>query len=355
MKNVSLSNFALALFVALALGWLFYIGRPILLPIVAALISVYIMLSVSNALHRQPLLSKVPLRLLRLTLLTAFAAVIIVLAIVTAATIREIISVAPTYEANIDTMVENVAVRYELDHQELWDELYAVTIGAFDLRQLFLTILGSFRNVGVTVFLIVVYATFLMSERASFEKKLSAVFPTPEQASKVMDILGEINARISDYLVMKTMINVLLGVISYVILYAHGTDFALFWAIMIALLNYIPYVGSYIAVFFPVVLSLAQFASLPMTISLLLFLTLAQITISYGVEPRLIGKQVNLSPLVVLIALSVWTTLWGFSGAILAVPMTSVLAIIFYSFESTRFIAVLLANQFEEDASSVMS
>ncbi|MEP1929776.1 MAG: AI-2E family transporter, partial [Roseibium sp.] len=173
---------------------------------------------------------------------------------------------------------------------------------------------------------------------------------SPEKAKRAMDVIREINTRISDYLAMKTLINVILGGISFVILYAHGTDFALFWAVMIGLLNYIPYVGAYIGVFFPVVLSLAQFGSLPVTLSLAAFLTGAQVILGNIVEPRFIGRQVNLSPVVVLIALSVWTALWGISGAILAVPMTSVMAIILGSFGTTRFLAVLLADQVDEDA-----
>ena len=345
MNNNSFLNFALAIFIALALGWLLYLGRPILLPIVTALIAVYIMVSASNALHRQPVLRHLPLPLLRFSLLTIFASAVILLAVVTAATVREIANVAPVYEANVDAILESVASRFGLDRQEIWEELRAVTIGALDLRQVFVSILGGFTNVGATVFLIVIYAAFLMSERSDLEKKLFAAFSTRGQAEKAMSVIQQINSRISDYLAMKTLINVVLGLISFVILWAHGIDFALFWAVAIGLLNYIPYVGSYIGVFFPVVLSLAQLASLPLTLSLAFFLTVAQAILGNYIEPQFIGKQVNLSPVVVLVALSVWTALWGVPGAILAVPMTSVITIILGSFSATRFIAILLADK----------
>jgi len=107
-------------------------------------------------------------------------------------------------------------------------------------------------------------------------------------------------------------------------------------------------VGSLLGVLFPVVLSFAQFVSLPLTLSLSAFLITVQFLLGNYVEPRFVGRQVNLSPLVVLVALSVWTALWGIPGAILAVPMTSVVAIVLSSFDSTRFIAVLLAERIEE-------
>jgi len=62
-------------------------------------------------------------------------------------------------------------------------------------------------------------------------------------------------------------------------------------------------------------------------------------------EPRWIGRQLNMSPFVVLVALSVWASLWGVPGAILAIPMTSILIIVTSNFDATRFIAVLLSER----------
>ncbi len=157
--------------------------------------------------------------------------------------------------------------------------------------------------------------------------------------------MTDINLQIRQYLAVKTLINLILGLVSYSILLLLGVDFTLFWAVTIALLNYIPYVGSYIGVAFPVILSLGQFASLPTTFVLLVLLTSAQVFVGNVLEPRWIGRQLNMSPFVVLVALSVWSALWGIPGAILAVPMTSILMIITSNFEATRFVAVLLSER----------
>jgi predicted PurR-regulated permease PerM len=71
----------------------------------------------------------------------------------------------------------------------------------------------------------------------------------------------------------------------------------------------------------------------------------AQAWVGNILEPRMIGRQLNLSPFVVLVALSVWSALWGLPGAILAIPMTSMLVIICAAFAPTRFVAVLLGGQ----------
>ncbi len=117
-----------------------------------------------------------------------------------------------------------------------------------------------------------------------------------------------------------------------------------FWAILIALLNYIPYVGSFLGVIFPVVLSMAQFGSIERTLALAALLTLAQMGVGNVLEPRMVRRKVNMSPFVVLVALALWSSIWGVSGAILAIPLTSIIAIVMGSFASTRPFAILLAE-----------
>lgn len=87
-------------------------------------------------------------------------------------------------------------------------------------------------------------------------------------------------------------------------------DFAIFWALVIALLNYIPYVGSFLGMVLPVVLSLAKFYSAQTTI----WLSAVQFYVGNTLESKLIGKGVNLSLFVVMVALSLWSAMWGMVG-----------------------------------------
>ena len=101
MKNAPLLNFALAIFLLIAFGWLLIVGRPIILPIVAAIIAVYILVSAANTIHRQRFMSIVPLSVIKLCLALIFGTTFILFAALAAATVREIATVAPTYEANM--------------------------------------------------------------------------------------------------------------------------------------------------------------------------------------------------------------------------------------------------------------
>ena len=152
-----------------------------------------------------------------------------------------------------------------------------------------------------------------------------------------------INERIGRYLLVKTLVNGVLGVLSLAVLWLTGIEFAPFWAVLIAVLNDVPYLGSVLGVAFPVLLSLAQFGALAMAAVALVALSAAQIVVGSVLEPRVMGRAVNLSPFVVLLALAVWSALWGVPGAILAVPLTASLVIVLAEIEATRPIAVTLS------------
>jgi predicted PurR-regulated permease PerM len=89
---------------------------------------------------------------------------------------------------------------------------------------------------------------------------------------------------------------------------------------------------------------MAQFGSLGTTAVLGGLLIAAQAYVANVLEPRMIGRQLNISPFVVLLSLAVWSALWGLPGALLAIPLTAMIAIICDAFPASRFIAVLLSE-----------
>ena len=353
MKNAALLNLVLAVVLVLALGWLLFIGRAIIVPIVIAVLAVYVMVKTSDTLKKVPILNLLPLSLLRFVIMLIFACAIGLIAYVILTTVREIAAVAPIYEANIDALFERIEDRYNLERRAIWNEIRVLTIDRIEIGPVFLGAFGRFTSFGALVFLVALYAAFLMAERDGFQRKLHAILTDENDALVAHKALQDINKRIGDYLAMKTLINVVLGVFSYVVLWAFSVDFAVFWAIVIAFLNYIPYFGSYIGVFLPVLLSLAQFGSISVTVLLALMLTIGQFVLGSIVEPRVIGRQLNLSPIVVLISLSVWTALWGISGAILAIPLTSLFVIVLGSFEQTRSLSLLFAERIDDDSEEI--
>jgi len=110
------------------------------------------------------------------------------------------------------------------------------------------------------------------------------------------------------------------------------------------LLNYIPYIGSFLGVVLPAAFAILQFADLNVVLMLVLALSAAQFVVGFFLDPYLMGNSLNLSPFVILVSLAVWSAIWGIAGAFLAVPITACIALVFAEFEGTRPIAVLLSK-----------
>jgi predicted PurR-regulated permease PerM len=292
---------------------------------------------------RLPLLRLLPSMVRRLLVLAGFVLCLVGFGAVISTTVDQLMAAAPSYRDNLAGFAQTIADLLGMAKLPTWDQVRNTVFPEIDLKDLLLGLLGSVTSLGSGIFLVVVYAIFLVAEQGSITRKLAVAFPR-DQATRITGLLGDINERIGDYLAMKTLVNAILGAVSYVIMLAMGLDFALFWAVMIALFNYIPFVGT-VAVLFPILLSLAQFGSLTTTIILAGLLLVAQLISDNVLEPKLFSRQLNLSPFVIIVSLSFWTALWGLPGAILAIPVTSMVAIICDAFPATRFIAIFLADR----------
>jgi AI-2 transport protein TqsA len=140
-------------------------------------------------------------------------------------------------------------------------------------------------------------------------------------------------------------VNLISAALSFVILFFAGIDSPLFWAFLIFLLNFIPVIGMLIGTLFPAIFSLIQFGEF--TPPLLLFFSIGTIQFAVGnvIEPRIMGNSLNISPLVAIVALAFWGTLWGITGMFLSVPITVIMIIVCSQFPKTRPVAILLSEK----------
>jgi predicted PurR-regulated permease PerM len=195
-----------------------------------------------------------------------------------------------------------------------------------------------------SVIFMILCAAFLLLEQRSLAAKVANITSDPRNAARIRGIIADINARIGSYLALKTLISILLGAISWIIMAFVGLEFAAFWAVLIGLLNYIPYIGSFLGVLFPAAMAVVQFGTMDEILALLFFLGIAQFLIGNFLDPYVMSNSLNLSPFAILISLTIWSALWGIAGAFLAVPITAILAIVFSEFPGTRPIAILLSR-----------
>jgi AI-2 transport protein TqsA len=176
--------------------------------------------------------------------------------------------------------------------------------------------------------IVVLYLLFLLPEARRFPELVRARIQ-PVQADRVLGMFDSINRAIDSYLRAKVLSSVVTALPVVVILWAFGVSFPGMWGIVAFVGNFIPYVGSLVALVLPVLLAFLELESPWRPVAVLALLILAYSVTNNFVEPRLTAHAVGLNPLMVLVALAFWGLCWGIVGMVLAVPLTVVLKIVF--------------------------
>lgn len=208
---------------------------------------------------------------------------------------------------------------------------------------------SSIQGVLSNFMLIAIYVAFLFAAQSSFPKKLDDLFPDIQARARAIKVGVRIRHSIEKYLGVQTIISLMQTIISFAIMWALGLENALFWALVVFILNYIPIVGGFAAVALPVMFGLVQYETLMPIIILAGGLLAVQFVIGNTIQPKMMGDSMNLSALVVVLSLTLWGALWGGVGAFLSAPLTVIIMIILAQFPTTRWIAVLLSADGQPD------
>lgn len=187
------------------------------------------------------------------------------------------------------------------------------------------------------------YFLFLLLEAARFPDRVRAAYP-PERADEILKVAGDVNAAIVSYLKAKVRSSLIAAAPVGLILALFGVKFAVLWAVLTFLCNFIPYVGSVVAYSLPVGFAFLQLPPGWEPVAVAVLVLGCHLVSASVVEPMLLGRAVGLSPLVILGSLSFWGLLWGIPGMFLAVPLTGVAVIVMSHFATTRPVARLLSG-----------
>ncbi|MBR4683524.1 MAG: AI-2E family transporter [Spirochaetia bacterium] len=196
--------------------------------------------------------------------------------------------------------------------------------------------------------LIFIFMFFLFLEYPYLNDKIKEAFSFRE-AKKFNIISTRILNLVGRYFFIKLIISFLTGLEVWGALKLLGVDFALVWGGIAFALNFVPTVGSTVVVILISIQGIVQFypeVFLP-TLVFLLNLGIQQL-MGNLIEPRIQGSNLNLSPVLILISLAFWAWLWGPLGAILAVPITVMLRVMFSYFDSTKFISILMSTGYSK-------
>lgn len=335
-KYESFIVFCLAFISLIFFVYILYIGAPLIIPFIIAILLSFIILSISGFYQRT--LSFPKYLSFPLSLITLGVIFYIIWQIINT-NIDAIIRLAPLYQEKLIRIIDTYAELYNLETNILSEQFFS-NISFSDIFSSVTSIVASFVRSAGTIFF---FTLFILLESKSFTRKLALI--TWGEKSTFFQALYQIQSDIKSYFVVKTLVSLATGFISWVILFFFWVDFFIFWAFLIFMLNYIPNIGSIVAVFFPVTFSLVQFESLSLTLTLLIVITWVQILFWNAIEPKLMGNRLNLSPLVILVSLIFWGSLWWPIGMLLSVPLMVMINITLAHIKSTRPIAVLLSEK----------
>jgi AI-2 transport protein TqsA len=326
-------------------GWVFHVGRDIFIPIVLGAVVVYIIVGLTEALRRVPLLGrKLPVQLRSVLAVLFIGLVVYALVHLLAVNRDHVLAVAPQYQESLLAAIQRMAVALGIEAEPTWATIRQDLFAQINVRSVVGSMLSSVTSLFFSLVVVLLYATFLLLETRALPAKIDELSADPRSAGRVRQVAQAINARIGSYLALKTLISVLLGGVCWAVMRWFGLEFAALWAVLITLLNFIPYIGSFLAVVFPVAMAIAQFQDPGVIFYIALSLIVVQFAIGNFLDPYVMGNSLNLSPLAILVSLAAWTELWGIPGAFLAVPITAIMVIVFSEFASTRPIAVLLSQ-----------
>lgn len=320
---------------------LFIEGRDLLIPIAVAIMIWYLLNALARGFHLLPLGTLHLPNWVSMTL--AIVTVLIGLGLVAeliSDNIADVSAAAPGYQANIEILIAKAS---NLAGFSQPPDIASV-FGQIDLRNLATRFASAAASFAGSFGIVLIYVLFLLFEQKGFDKKMRALFPDQQRREEMQSLLHRMQEQIQTYVAIKTMTSVLTGAISYGVLKIVGVDFAAFWGFIIFLLNYIPTVGSLLGIIFPALLALVQFSTPVPFFIVLGGIGGVQFLIGNVLEPRLTGSSLNISPLVVILSLALWGSIWGIVGMFLCVPLTVIAMIILSYFERTRPIAILLSG-----------
>jgi AI-2 transport protein TqsA len=327
-SSSSLQNLAHLIIIVYFVFYLLSIGQQFIVPFLLALFLTSFIVGIAhfyNGHIRNQLISYF-LSISSIVVLLYFVGQIF------SANYAQLVEVAPIYQEKITSSIAGLNAQYQI-----LEKINIKTILGYvnfpTLIQFFGNIITSFLANASVVFL---YTLFLLLEYRYFTKKMKILAARSRHEDAILQTIHQIREDIASYFFFESMIAFTTASISYIVMLITGLDFALFWAFLIFVLDFIPNIGSFIAMLFPIVFGFIQFDTLSFAMVNMIGIIVIQILMSNIIEPKIMGNKLNLSALVIMLSLGFWAILWGGIGMILAMPIMVSLNIIFSKFEATQ-------------------
>ena len=337
MEDNRFFRIALAIVLLFLTGFVMKLARPVLIPFILAVFLSFIIDPALTFLTR----CRCPRPGAVLIVLALMFVSLYFMGALAYSSGKALVNELPKYQdrfAGISGLLEKVLGPLKVDLSSVLGSIDITKVAGFILNSI-----GPFVGLLGKLLLVFLFLVFLVSGRGRFGLKLAKSLDEG-RAGRVRGIYQAIDAQVRKYLVIKTAMSILNGVMVWLVLVLFGVDFAALFGLIAFLLNYIPNIGSLMATVLRVGFAFFQFGTFWPPFWILVITNVLDLLLGNVLEPRIMGKGLGLSPLLVFFSLVFWGWLWGIPGMILSVPLTAVVKIVCQNVPALRPIAVLMGS-----------
>jgi AI-2 transport protein TqsA len=325
----------LGILVLIAVGVVLKTAQSVILPLVIAWLLSFLIGPAINFMTAR----KIPATLAVFIILIVLLGIFYLSGTFLYARFSAFVAAYPKYHARFTDLIAMITSKWNLEFDPLAGINWGQNIGR---------ILASFsRSIfafASQLVLVIIFLFFILLGKPYFRYKILKSFSS-EDADQIARITFSITGQIRRYLSLQFLISFTTGVLVWLALQIIGVDFAVTWGALAFFLNFIPTVGSIVASIPPILLALVQFypSLWPGVVTLLSVMTI-QLGMGNALAPKVMGDQLNLSPVVVLLSLLFWGWLWGIVGALLSIPIAAAIKIVCENIQTLHPISVMMGS-----------
>lgn len=326
-----------------------YLGREFLTPVVLAFLLSLTLSPIVRFLGRR----SVPPALSATLLILGTSAFIAVLVYVTSGPISNLVSDAPAIGQKLQDKLHTVQVTVE-KAMKATAQIDSATEAVADTNVQKVVVAqpgilsraaGNAVSIGTTLAITFMLSLFLLASGTMFYEKIIQSVPRLSDKKKILRVAYSVEREISRYLFTITVINGCLGLVIGIGLWLIGIPNALVWGVAAAVLNFLPYVGALLTIVLVAVISLVTFDSVTFALVAPAFILTCNIIEGQFLTPLMLGRRLELNTVAVFISISFWSWIWGFIGALLAVPILVVIKVICDHFDPLQALGNFLSAQ----------
>lgn len=326
-----------------------YLGREFLTPIVLAFLLSLTLSPIVRFFGRR----SVPPALSATLLILGTSAFIVITAYVTSGPISNLVADAPAISQKLQDKLHSVQLTVE-KAVKATAQIDAATEAVADNNVQKVVVAqpgilsraaGNAVSIGTTLAITFMLSLFLLASGTMFYEKIIQSVPRLSDKKKVLRVAYSVEREISRYLFTIAVINAGLGVVVGIGLWLLGIPNALVWGVAAGVLNFLPYVGALATIVLVAIISLATFDGIAFALVAPAFVLTCNIIEGQFITPLMLGRRLELNTVAVFISISFWSWIWGFIGALLAVPILVVIKVVCDHFDPLQAFGNFLSAQ----------